>query len=615
MGYEGDRTNCAPAMGMANIMLTPFIGASHSMSATPEASLAAVEPEVWLKSFKPQLKRQLNMAVALGLGSGLLLVGQAALLAWVINAGAMRHAQLAALWPWLAALLPIFVVRFALVQASERVAFKAGAQLRQDLRARLLAHVQRLGPVWIAGKSRGDLLNSVVNGVEALEGYYARYVPTMNITGLAPLMILIAVFPVDWISGTVLLITGPLIPLFMWLIGKGTEELNQRQWRKLAYLSGRLLDTLQGLTTLKLFGASKREADVVAQISENYRTSTMQVLRVAFLSSVVLEFLATAGIALVAVLIGFRLLWGELHFLPGFFVLLLAPEFYAPLRNMGAVYHLRMDAIGASERILEILAEPLPARRNGLASLPRVAHTIRFDEVFVSYDGKHEALAGCSFEIPANSVTAVVGASGTGKSTALNVLLGFVRAQRGRIVVSGVDLAEVSEDAWLGQLAWVAQRAHVFAGSVADNIRLAKPDASLEAIVACARAAHADAFIRALPHGYDTMLGERGAGLSGGQVQRLALARAFLKDAPVLVLDEPTAHLDARSQREVMDSLAVLARGRTVLMLTHRLHTLALADHVVVLDAGRVVDAGPRDRLAHAGGAFARMLQTGAEVA
>jgi ATP-binding cassette subfamily C protein CydD len=274
-----------------------------------------------------------------------------------------------------------------------------------------------------------------------------------------------------------------------------------------------------------------------------------------------------------------------------------------------------MDAIGASERILQILAEPLPVRRDGLASLPRVAHTIRFDEVFLSYDGKQEALAACSFEVPANSVTAIVGASGAGKSTVLNVLLGFARAQRGRILVSDVDLAEVNEDAWLAQLAWVPQRAHLFAGSVADNIRLGKPDASLDDIVACARAAQADAFIGALAQGYDTKLGERGAGLSGGQVQRIALARAFLKDAPVLVLDEPTAHLDAQSQRDVMDALAVLARGRTVLMLTHRLHTLALADHVVVLDAGRVVDAGPRERLAHAGGAFARMLQTGAEMA
>ena len=602
-------------MAVANIMLTTFMGESHSMSAIPDASVAAAEPEVWLKSFKPRLRRQLNVAVALGLSSGVLLVGQAALLAWVIDAGVMHHMRQAALWACLAALLPIFILRFALVQASERVAFKAGAQLRQDLRAQLLAHVQRLGPVWIAGQSRGDLLNSVVNGVEALEGYYARYLPTLSITALAPLTVLIAVLPVDWISGIVLLITGPLIPLFMWLIGKGAEELNQRQWRKLAYLSGRLLDTLQGLTTLKLFGASKREAEVVAQISDNYRTSTMQVLRVAFLSSAVLEFLATASIALVAVLIGFRLLWGELHFLRGFFVLLLAPEFYAPLRNMGAVYHLRMDAIGASERMLQILAAPLPAPSNGRTTLPRAAHTIRFDDVFVTYDGKQEALAGCSFEVPANSITAIVGASGAGKSTVLNVLLGFVRAQRGRISVSDVDLAEVNEEAWLAQLAWVPQRAHVFAGSVADNIRLGKPDAPMDAIVACARAAQADAFIRALPHGYDTMLGERGAGLSGGQVQRMALARAFLKDAPVLVLDEPTAHLDAQSQREVMDALTLLARGRTVVMLTHRLHMLALADHVVVLDAGRVVDTGPRDRLAHAGGAFERMLQTARDMA
>jgi ATP-binding cassette subfamily C protein CydD len=616
-------------------------------AALQTAPSAPPSPEVWLKSFKPRLKRQLNLAVGLGLASGMLLVAQAGLFAWAISTGVMHKTPLSNLWPWLLALLPIFALRFALVRASERVAFQAGAQLRQDLRAQLLGHIQRLGPVWLHGQARGDLVNSVVNGVEALEGYYARYLPTMSITALVPLAILVAVFPADWISGLVLLLTAPLIPFFMWMIGKGTEELNQKQWRKLAYLSARFLDTLQGLTTLKLLGASRREAAVVAQVSDDYRTSTMQVLRVAFLSSVVLEFLSTASIALVAVLIGFRLMWGDLLFFPGLFVLLLAPEYYAPLRNTGTVYHLRMEAIGAAERMVQVLQTPLPVVRaappespialssssrasgqdqrswargaagrasdsHGSAGLPP---SLTFDAVHFAYAPGRPALAGCSFTAPAGKVTAIVGASGAGKSTVLNLLLGFVQAQQGSIRADGVELAAMDEAAWLAQIAWVPQQPHVFSGTVVDNIRLGRSDATLQQVEQAARAAQADGFIRTLPQGYTTPLGERGAGLSGGQVQRLALARAFLKDAPVLVLDEATANLDAHSQEAVMRALAELAHGRTVLMLAHRLRTLALAEHIVVLDAGRVVEAGTRDELQHAGGAFARMLRTGGELA
>ena len=563
----------------------------------------------WLNGFVPRIRGALREAVALGTASGVLVVAQAWMLAQLVAPAVLHHAGLRRALPWLAGLVAVYLLRFALVRGSERVAFRAGAALRQQLRGELLAHVQRLGPLWLRGQQRGDLVNSLVNGIEALEAYFARYLPTARVTALVPVAILLAVFPVDWISGLILLCTAPLIPLFMWLIGRGAEDMNQQQWLRLARLSARFLDTLQGLTTLRLLGASRREAAVVEQVSEEYRAATMRVLRVAFLSSVVLEFLSTVSIAMVAVLIGFRLMWGQMHFLQGFFVLLLAPEYYAPLRALGGVYHLRMDAIGAAQRMQPVFELQPQAAVDGASRPSGAAPALRFDDLHFAYEPGREALRGCSFEAPAGRVTAVVGESGAGKSTLLALLLGLAQAQRGRIEVDGVALDCFERQAWLRGLALVPQRAHVFAASIADNLRLARPDADMEMLRAAARAAGAEAFIDALPRGFETLLGERGAGLSGGQVQRLALARALLRDAPLLLLDEPTASLDAAAQQQVLDALRAAVRGRTVLMVTHRLRTLELADHVVVLEAGRVVEQGRPEQLAAAGGAFARLLQ------
>ncbi|MBU6439339.1 MAG: thiol reductant ABC exporter subunit CydD [Betaproteobacteria bacterium] len=579
---------------------------------TPDTAPPSRDPraQAWLNGFVPRLRGALRQAVALGTASGVLVVAQAGVLARLIASAVEQRALPRHAPAWLLALLLLYLLRFALVRGSERVAFRAGAALRQQLRGELLAHVQRLGPLWLRGRQRGDLVNSLVNGIEALEAYFARYLPTARVTALVPAAILLAVFPVDWISGLVLLFTAPLIPLFMWLIGRGAEDMNQQQWLRLARLSARFLDTLQGLTTLRLLGASRREALVVQQVSEEYRAATMRVLRVAFLSSVVLEFLSTVSIAMVAVLIGFRLMWGQMHFLQGFFVLLLAPEYYAPLRALGGVYHLRMDAIGAAQRLQPVFELQPPAQAGGHARPPATPPALRFDDLHFAYEPGREALRGCAFEAPAGRVTALVGASGAGKSTVLALLLGLARAQRGRIEVDGVALESFDTREWLRGVALVPQRAHVFAASIADNLRLARPDADLQALRRAARAAGAEAFIDALPEGFDTLLGERGAGLSGGQVQRLALARALLRDAPLLLLDEPTASLDADAQQEVLDALRAAVRGRTVLMVSHRLRTLELADHVVVLEAGRVAEQGSPAQLAAAGGALARLLRT-----
>jgi len=601
----------------------------------------ATSEELWLKARKKDIRPQLNRAVGLGLFAGWLIIVQAWLLARVVSAVIIDHQHLAEVWGYLAAMLPIFALRFALMRASENVAFEAAAQVRRDLRGRLYEHLQALGPLWLTRQSSGDIANTIVTGIDALEAYYARYLPNMSLTALAPLSILVFVLPQDWVSGLVLLLTAPLIPIFMILIGKGTETLNQQQWQLLSRMSARFLDSLQGLTTLKLFGVSRHEAEVVAALTEEYRIGTMKVLRVAFLSSVALEFMSTISIAMVAVFIGFRLFYGEMQFFNGFFVLLLAPEFYLPLRNMGTFYHARMEAIGAAQNLLKLLDTPIPPHAQATGGTqkldaaqerpqtcrvrvrppegdektwggPAFSHEmqIRFDAVTVRHaDDLPPALDAVSFTAKPRGLTALVGASGAGKSTALHALMALVQPEAGRILVNETPLTALDVTDWLRHVAWVPQRPHVFEGTVRDNIALGQSDPPQDKVEHAARAAQAHDFIAALPQGYDTPLGERGLGLSGGQVQRLALARALLKPAPLVLLDEATAQLDAQTQAQVGEAILSLAKERCVILAAHRLSTVLQADHVVVLEAGRVIEQGPPADLLRADGAFARLVR------
>ncbi len=385
--------------------------------------------------------------------------------------------------------------------------------------------------------------------------------------------------------------------------------MNQRQWRRLSRLSAHFLDTVQGLTVLQLFNASRREAEVVARFSEEYRMSTMAVLRVAFLSSLALEFLATVSIAMVAVFIGFRLLWGELGFQSGFLILLLAPEFYLPLRTLGTHYHARMDAIGAAERMVELLETPPPRRPDGPAapSLEGGIHLQAVDLRF-AYEAGRPALDGVSFELRPGERVALVGPSGAGKSTVVNLLLGFVQPAAGAILINGRALAELDPAQWLRHVAWVPQSPRLFHGTVRGNIALGRTAIDDEAVRRAAQLALADEFIDALPQGYDTVVGEAGHGLSGGQLQRLALARAFYKDAALVLLDEPGASLDLESERKLTAAVERLAAGRSLVTIAHRLDTVRQADRILVLDGGRLVEAGRHDELVAHDGLYRRLV-------
>lgn len=539
--------------------------------------------------------------------AGALAVPQAWLLAQVIAAAVMTRAPLVAVLPWLAVVPLLIAARFVLGQGAARSALTAALAIEATLRAALLRKMQALGPAWVGERHTGALATTVVDAVEALRPYYTRFVPNLTVLAVVPLVIVVFVLPRDWISGTVLLVTAPVIPLFMVLIGEGTQRLNQRQWRTLFRLSARLLDALQRIATIKLFNAAEREVALLARAADEYRRTTMAVLRVAFLSSLALEFFATVGIALVAVLVGFRLLDREMTLEVGLFALLLAPEFYAPLRRLGADYHARMEAIAAAQSIVEVLHAQVPVRGHRRPPLPaRIG--LRVDDVHFTYDPGTAVLRGVSLAIEPGAVLALVGATGTGKSTLLALIAGERRPQRGRILVDGHDLADLDPAFWLEHVATVPQRPYLFAGSIGDNIRLGRPAATDAEVEAAARAAAADSFIAALPAGYRTAVGEHGQTLSGGQAQRIALARAFLKDAPVVLIDEGTTGLDPEAEDAVVAAVERLARERTVLVIAHRLRTVLGAAQVAVIEAGCIVEQGPPPALAARDGAFARMV-------
>lgn len=547
----------------------------------------------------------LYAAIFLGLAAGLLVIIQAFLLARIVNGVVFRHRPV--MTPSLVILFFLFILRAVLTFLSEIAAQRAAAAVKSELRGALMGRIVTLGPAYTAGERSADLATTLTDGVDALEPYLARYLPQMALVALVPVAILATLFPIDWVSGLVLAVSGPLIPLFMVFVGQQAEAINQRQWRQLLAMSAHLLDAIQGITTLKLFGRARDEIALIARISDDYRRATMASLRVAFLTSAVLEFFASLAIALVAVLFGARLLHGRADFFAAFLVLLLVPEFFLPLRNLATHYHARMSALAAARRIFEVLDTP-PARCPGAATPPTGPVSISCRGLEAGYEPGRPVLRGLECEFPAGRMSAIVGRSGAGKSSLAAAILGFIAPGAGAILIDGVPLAALDREAWWRQLAYVPQAPRIFSGTIAENLRLARPGADEAALTrACGRALLLDV-IESLPLGFSTRLGEGGAGLSGGEIQRLALARAFLKDAPLLILDEATAHLDLETEALIAEAIAELARGRTAILIAHRLATVRRADRIVVMEEGRVAECGTHASLLARGGPYAQLL-------
>ncbi|MCP9981383.1 thiol reductant ABC exporter subunit CydD [Actinomadura madurae] len=479
-------------------------------------------------------------------------------------------------------LLAVVLARTLVAWLAEVAAHRSSAAVKSELRRRLLAHALGLGPRWLSGERSGELATLATRGIDALDDYFSRYLPQLVLAVIVPVAVGARILLGDWLSAVTIAATLPLIPVFAILVGLTTQRKMDRQWRTLSLLSAHFLDVVAGLPTLKIFGRARAQAGRIREITDRHRRATMSTLRIAFLSALVLELLSTLSVALVAVSIGLRLVEGGLGLETALLVLILAPEAYLPLRQVGAQYHASVEGLTAASRVFEVLETPLPVSgtRPDVPDLARA--TLRLEDVTVTYpDRDAPALDDFSLTVHPGETVALVGPSGAGKSTALSVLLGFVRPDSGRVLVDWDDLATFSLDAWRAQIAWVPQRPYLFAGPVAANIRLGRPDASDAEVRAAAEAANALSFIEALPSGFDTPLGDRGTGLSAGQRQRIALARAFLRDAPLLLLDEPTSGLDGESEAAVIDAVARLATSRTVILVAHRPTLLPLADRVI----------------------------------
>jgi ATP-binding cassette subfamily C protein CydD len=552
--------------------------------------------------------------VGLGWLAGFVLVFQAWYLARVINDVFLEGSTLPQVRPLFLVLLVLSLARAGLSWGSEVTASRVTGRVKTDLRERLSAHLLALGPAYTHGERSGELTNTVVEGVEALDAYFSQYLPQLALATLVPLTILLFVFPRDTLTGLVLLLTAPLIPIFMILIGNVAEQMTRRQWTSLSRMSAHFLDVLQGLTALKLLGRSLDQIQTIAQISDQFRRATLGVLRVAFLSALVMEMVAAISTAVVAVEVGLRVLYGRMVFEEAFFILLLAPEFYLPLRNLSTRFHASMAGVEAAQRIYEVLWVKAEAKVKAKVGAEddldlNLSLNLNLNNIHYAYDdGERPALRGISFQIAPGQKVALVGPSGAGKSTVAHLLLRFIEPDGGTITVDGVPLQHVPIRTWRAQVAWVPQNHYLFHASVAENIRLARPDAGLDEVVWAAEQAHAHDFIRALPQGYDTLVGERGARLSGGQAQRIALARAFLKDAPLLVLDEATANLDPEDQARIQDSMERLMGGRTALFIAHRLPTVYRADQIVVMADGRAVEAGTHKTLLEQGELYRRLV-------
>jgi ATP-binding cassette subfamily C protein CydD len=564
-----------------------------------------------------QAKKQLSPLTA-AIGFGVILGGLIVAQAWVISRviasifleqKALTDVQDLLLW-----LIVIVIARSGAVYWRSFFAGRVSIRVRAALQKSLVEQILRLSPVQVSSERTGEITNTVVLGIAKLDDYFRVYLPQLALSVILPLVILTVAFPVDWLTGVIFLVTAPLIPLFMLLIGKEAEKKTERQWKLLGRLGGHFYEVLSGLRILKAYGLSKRQSKVIQLVSDQYASVTLKVLRIAFLSALALEILATISTAVIAVQIGLRLLYGQISFFNSLFILILAPEFYYPLRQLGAAFHSGMEGISASERIFEILNEKTIQRTT--PGKPKKQYDlqgdIRFEGVSYAYQGgERPSLAEVSFSIPWKKKTVLVGPSGAGKSTILALLMGFIFPDEGCIIINGIPLDEIPIGYWRRHLTWLPQFPALFNQSVSDNLRISRPNAIEPQLELAAKKANAFNFISKLSNGFDTNIGEGGTKISGGQAKRIAVARAILRDSPWLLMDEPTTHLDIQNELRLQHALQVLLREKTILMVAHRRGSIKDADQIIVLDEGNVIRIGKHEELLSDPGLYQKLILDG----
>ncbi|MRS13740.1 cysteine/glutathione ABC transporter permease/ATP-binding protein CydD [Enterobacteriaceae bacterium RIT691] len=570
----------------------------------------------WLKQQSIISRRWLMISRLLGVASGVLIIAQAWLLARILNHMIMENIPREALVLPFIVLVLIFILRAWVVWLRERVGFHAGQHIRFEIRKIVLDRLQQAGPAWIQGKPAGSWATLILEQIDDMHDYYARYLPQMALAASVPLLIVVAIFPSNWAAALILLCTAPLIPMFMAMVGMGAADANRRNFLALARLSGHFLDRLRGMDTLRIFGRGAAETENIRQASEDFRSRTMEVLRMAFLSSGVLEFFTSLSIAVVAVYFGFSYL-GELSFgsyglpvtlMSGFLALILAPEFFQPLRDLGTFYHAKAQAVGAADSLKTFLEAPLAqAERGKILIDENKMVSLEAQELLVkSPEGK--ILTGpLNFTLPAGMRIVLVGQSGSGKSSLLNALAGFLPYE-GSLKVNGTELRDLNPDAWRRLLSWVGQNPQLPATTLRENVLMADPQASEAQLQHTLERAWVSEFITQLPQGIDTPVGDQAGRLSVGQAQRVAVARALLSPCRLLLLDEPAASLDAHSEQRVMQALTEASANQTTLMVTHQLEDLAVWDAIWVMHDGQIVEQGPFSQLSSAQGHFSRLL-------
>lgn len=564
-----------------------------------------------LKEIAQSHRNRLFLMITFALLSGTTIIAQAYLIVIIVDKIFLQGVSFAEVLPLLFGLLAALLGRTLFNYFNGKTGVRLAAKVKHEFRRKLLQKYSRTNMEAAMHGQSGEKVSVMLDTVDEIDSYYSNYIPQVIQSAIIPIMLLIIIFMEHYATGIIILITAPFIPIFMVIIGFNTKDKSEEQLDKMAAFSGKFLDTLQGLTTLKLYGRSKQQKEAIKESSLDFRDATMVVLKTAFTNSLALEFISMLSMGLIALEVAIRLIiFQDIHFFTGFLMLVLAPEFYNKLKELGSAFHTGSGSKGAFNKLKEELDAPETPLKWGEDNLETdETPVIALKNASFGYSEERLALKNISVEIPANSQIAIVGKTGAGKSTLLHLIAGLVSLSEGEIFINGKHRSTYTENSWFNKLSYISQNPYLFSGTIAENIAIGgRGEATREAIEAAGEKAGISELVTTLEKQYDTQVGEAGRGLSGGEKQRVALARAFLKQPSVILFDEPTMGLDLRTEQILQHSIKELARNSTVITVAHRLHTIKNADLILFIDEGELIAAGKHDELIASTPAYQSMV-------